>query len=500
MEINKVSHIHLKSERLDSEFYRSSFLNNAEELKRFGAKELKNFCLSINVGFTGELTSVYVESGVGLFRVSDIEGVFLNKGELCYVPFEFHAKNKPSQVKSGDILLAIVGNTIGKVAIVSPNVENAQISRALMRIRVDNSKSDSYFLTTFLYSKYGQLGLLQGTSGSAQPVLNTPLVANCLVPSVNEKAQAYIGDKVRQAERLRARARELENEFREEIQNLYPDVFGAIQETGKHSRIKPAQVNNSLNPGAFNPERLRVRQALLKNGGRLLHQVARIETPVAANYQANDIYIGLDSISPGNSSLSPSTIGKSEVIGAVRQLSEGVILSKLRPYLNKVSYIPPEMAKAYGSTELLCIKAIESKSGWFIYGALKLETTIRQVNPVANGATHPRVSREDVLDLAIVWHEDYETLGEKLKQAQRNYFLSEKLTTAAKYLVEGLIEGKITENELVEAEEALQSGEREPDKAILARLTRKGMDAAHEAALFADLDALYAALEENVSD
>ena len=68
------------------------------------------------------------------------------------------------------------------------------------------------------------------------------------------------------------------------------------------------------------------------------------------------------------------------------------------------------------------------------------------------------------------------------------------LTTAAKYLVEALIEGKITETELENAQTALQKGDIEPDKAILAKLTRKGYDIANEPPLFPDLDALYQAI------
>lgn len=46
-------------------------------------------------------------------------------------------------------------------------------------------------------------------SGSAQPVLNTPLIANLPVISAESVSQKYIGDKVRQAEQLRVWAKRL---------------------------------------------------------------------------------------------------------------------------------------------------------------------------------------------------------------------------------------------------------------------------------------------------
>jgi hypothetical protein len=70
------------------------------------------------------------------------------------------------------------------------------------------------------------------------------------------------------------------------------------------------------------------------------------------------------------------------------------------------------------------------------------------------------------------------------------------LTTAAKFLVEALIEGKITENELKAAQEALQRGDTGPDRDILRRLMRKGFGVPNEPPLFPDLEALQRALSQ----
>ena len=69
------------------------------------------------------------------------------------------------------------------------------------------------------------------------------------------------------------------------------------------------------------------------------------------------------------------------------------------------------------------------------------------------------------------------------------------LTTAAKLLVEALIEGQVSESDLVAAQKALEAGNRSADREILSRLTRKGMDVASEPPLFPDLDGLYNALD-----
>ena len=158
------------------------------------------------------------------------------------------------------------------------------------------------------------------------------------------------------------------------------------------------------------------------------------------------------------------------------------------------------MAGAFGSTELLCVQAKKATDGWFVYGVLKLASTVRQLNPVSTGSTHPRVSRKDILDLMVPWMDDAEQQGALLEAAQSCYFSANRLALAAELLVYALIERRIDETELVCAQEALNRGDSGPDRAILGRLTRKGINAPEETPLFPDLDALDETIAKTLHD
>jgi type I restriction enzyme S subunit len=97
----------------------------------------------------------------------------------------------------------------------------------------------------------------------------------------------------------------------------------------------------------------------------------------------------------------------------------------------------------------------------------------------------------------IPWIDEADEAGKRLEQAQGAYIFSERLTQGAKQMVEGLIEGKISEEEIKQAQEGLEQGDNSLDRAILLRLTRKGIDEAKEPPLFADLDALYDAIAQS---
>ena len=103
----------------------------------------------------------------------------------------------------------------------------------------------------------------------------------------------------------------------------------------------------------------------------------------------------------------------------------------------------------------------------------------------------------------LPWLDDPVSAGRILENAQREYFASDLLVIAAKLIVEALIEGRVTEDEIAAAQIQLEHGDQTGDRAILARLFNDGMDTTEGKRLFSDLDAHYETLqlaEENSKD
>ncbi|HUY34891.1 MAG TPA: hypothetical protein VMV69_19245 [Pirellulales bacterium] len=418
-------------------------------------------------------------------------------GEFTYISGDCDAAMNRSRVKCGDLLINLVGASIGRSA-VYPFADSANINQAVGRIRFTKSEDEinPRYVASWINTSHAQALILAEQSGQARDNFDLHQLREFLIPSVAPMGQKYIGEKVRHAERLRAHAQGQKDAFDLAIAGSFPELASLHDGSAKHSRAPAARLGESLNPGEFTADRVRVRGYLHSRGGRLVGDVARIDTPIASTYGSDDIYIGLDSIGSTCGSISPSTIGKQAVVGAVRVLPEGPVISKLRPYLNKVAYIPSELSGSFASTELLCVRPNDEAHGWYLCGVLRLRSTVRQLNPVSTGSTHPRVSRGDVASVIVPWITDPSSAGLFLRQAQAASFAAEKLTTAAKLLVESLIDRRIGEADLIDAQHALDSGETGPDRAILARLTAEGIDVAGKPLLFPDIDAVYAALEE----
>lgn len=475
----------LLSKRLDPEYYAPQHLADEESLSDLG---------TISLGSTGKLfvgpfgsklpTSVFVKEGVPLFRVGNVGEMDVVLKNLAMISPNLHHEIAGSEVVPGDVL--IVKASVGeKVCVVPKSIQHANITQHIIGLR-PNGTVDQFFIAAVLFSVYGRRQVERRALGAVIQYLGVGDARTVLIPGISPDAQAYIGNKVRQAEALRAAARASEQSFNDEVAvDVSSGVGGGI-----FNRVHANRIGSDLNPGRYNSDRLRVVDQLIAGGGRRLGSFASISTKTAEPESPSQTYLGLDGISSVNVDLTVSSIQEAEPTGISRQLEAGIAVSKLRPYLNKVALIPSGLDGMLASTELLCIRPKGIHAG-FVYGVLKLGTTVRQLNPVATGATHPRVTAADVLDVVVPLHKDHERLGRTLEAAQRAYFAARALTQAARLLVEALIERKITEAELIAAHQRPEA-----DRALLMRLTPDGVDVPGADPLFADLDWLQALLAE----
>ncbi|MBL9106392.1 MAG: hypothetical protein JNL82_36050 [Myxococcales bacterium] len=478
---SRVEHA-LLSDRLDAEHFRPDLIHLEREvtqsgLRRSALDELRQRDATITYGIVQPGEFVADGAGVRIVRCTDLGDMSVNTANLRWVAPEIDRPYARSRVRRGDVLIGIAGS-VGVVGIVPEGMEPANLNQSVARVRC-RTIEDGQWTAAFLSSKYGQGVLARRAVGAVQQHLNIADLPAVPVPMPHERVVGYVGSKVRQAEVLREWARSTESRFREAVAVEVPDATGR----GRQSRVSSDDLDLGLNPGRFTPDRLEVRRALSRNGARLLESFATIAADNIASPSPDARYLGLEGISTSSIDIMLQRFAGAGVSGTCRALPRGAAISKLRPYLNKAVFVPRDHGQFVGSTELLCVRS-ETVHPGYVYGVLKLDTTVRQLNPVASGATHPRVGADEVLDLLVPWRDDHEALGESLERAQQSYFAARALVTGARLLVEALIERKITETELIAADK-----DADADRALLARLAEDGLDGAG-APLFSDLDGL----------
>ena len=191
--------------RLDAEFYKPEHLITDKFLK-----SKKYFMLNKNEVVSGPFGSTlkseeYIEKGVRLIRVQDIkQRYFLDKELAVFISEESNNKIKNSELKTGDLVVSKVGNTIGLIAHIDEELKRANVSENNIGIKLDSySESAKYTILAFLNSKYGQSQILRRISGNAQPKLNVFNFTEIIIPIVSAKLQDEIAKIIKSAYELR---------------------------------------------------------------------------------------------------------------------------------------------------------------------------------------------------------------------------------------------------------------------------------------------------------
>jgi type I restriction enzyme S subunit len=133
-----------------------------------------------------------VEIGYPLLSVRNIqEGTFARRDDDSMISEkDFKTLNRSFVIKTGDILMAVVGATLGKVAVVT-DMEPFQIQRSVAIMRPRLEAVDKDFLRLLIECQAFQKCIWSNVGFSAQPgiYLSTVGDLSCPLPSIKEQAQ-----------------------------------------------------------------------------------------------------------------------------------------------------------------------------------------------------------------------------------------------------------------------------------------------------------------------
>ena len=173
-------------ERLDPRFYSPEY----------PVSSLRDISISIKSGITPKSKGdsyTDQENGIPFIRSGDLTmNNIVDYDKTLYLKKEIHlGKMYSSRVEKNDILIAIVGATIGKVSIYLDDRES-NINQAIAKIKLDSKKIDPMFVLFFLRSKHGQIQLRRLKRPVARANINLAEIGELLIPipspEIQEKA------------------------------------------------------------------------------------------------------------------------------------------------------------------------------------------------------------------------------------------------------------------------------------------------------------------------
>lgn len=190
--------------------------------------------MSWQVGKLGDLAEVisgyafksnwFGEGDSKVIRIGDLQSGKVDIERAKSFDSTTHVIKDQYQIKTGDILMALSGATVGKIAVVDEHSHGAYLNQRVAIIRAKKPESAKYLKYIFSGSLLDTLLLNAG--GAAQPNLSPKELINMTVPLpplAEQKRIAAILDKADAIRQKRKQAIEMADEF---LRSVFLDMFG----------------------------------------------------------------------------------------------------------------------------------------------------------------------------------------------------------------------------------------------------------------------------------
>ncbi|TBR69064.1 MULTISPECIES: restriction endonuclease subunit S [unclassified Escherichia] len=495
------------ADRLDGEYYAKELLENETKLNHFNQVTLENCVTNIRNAISDLTSNGSFEflrgiqfnntNGIPYVRTQNLMDGYIDFSDGIYVDLKCKDMVAKSLCETGDLIVCRKGK-VGAASAVSADMHGAAISENVTRFRLDNSY-DADFLATFLNSNHGRMRFLREATGVIQKWINNEKLRQIRVIRIDSSAEKYIGDKVRQAEQLRAWAKLLRTSVDAHLNSLNLPIN---EPPALLNRVSAQTMEDRLDPRPYRTHYLCLVREIEKLPHDSISTLVELASgcPVSSNDFLENSGIPLVRI---------RNIGFDDFIGLDTGVSQDVYQDATK-YQAKDKMIVVGMdgifrSQFFISDELpmLVNQRVAMLSPQNIRGELLTHWLNRpegqmQLNQWAVKTTVEHTSLSDIgrvliprLDKSLE-----NKLADYLLNARLAYRYAKFLTQVAKTLVEALIEGQLTEQQLIQAQQALEDGDNSLDQAILSKLSAEGYAIEGATPLFSDVDELYSLLEE----
>ena len=472
---------------------------NAPYLSQFLSQKPK-------LGITGTIAKDYVSAdtkdAVPYVSTKQVKGLHAYMDDAKYISKEADIEWAKCRVEDGDIIINKSGNVGAAAVLCCAPYKYVNSVSDIINIKLDKTASiDRDFLVVYLNSPYGQKQLQRLSGGAIFSHVSLHAIPDIRVYHPDIKAQKYIADKVRQAEQLRAWAKRLALSI-EDLLTSSDDYLSACRtHEKKTTRPQLSDLSNRLDPKYYGSKAIAVHRFTRKTGTPL----AALIKSVANGFEERSFiengvaYITVSEVSSGRlDAQSAPKISKSIDIPQKAVIHETCVLVVRTGSIGTAVKVHALDKGCAISSHLIRLEFEDEETAAAV--AIFLNSSAGKVllHKISYGAVQPQIGQEELLALNIpeyVLNEKTQCLA-LLNSYELAIRASKSLTVSTKNLVEALIEGQLTEQQLIQAQQALEDGDNSFDQAILSKLSAEGYAIEGATPLFSDVDELYSLLEE----
>src|SRR3989338_7854387 len=172
--------------RLDPFYYKPELISIEKIIDKLSFKEIKEISPELKNGSTPS-GGVFEKQGIPYFRSQDFDLFDFETNH--FISPKFHQALARSSIKGGDVLVAVVGATLGVIGYVPMTIKEGNINQNVARIRVIDKAINPKYLAIFLSSAIGQKILLRNATITTQAYLNNDQLGEIKIPALSLEKQ-----------------------------------------------------------------------------------------------------------------------------------------------------------------------------------------------------------------------------------------------------------------------------------------------------------------------
>lgn len=206
--------------RIDAEYYDPLYLRNEKLIKKKDEKNIENLLIEKPQYGTTPRGGEFEDKGILFIRSQNFKNGFVDISQVVRCTDDFHKEHFISNVIKEDILIAVIGATIGEVGFYLED-EVANINQNIARVRLNKSLISPHYAFVFLLTRFNKLQLLKLSTGSAQGYLNSFQISSIKIPVPLKNFQNQINNLVLKSYKKRKKFKQL---YKEAEDNLLEEL------------------------------------------------------------------------------------------------------------------------------------------------------------------------------------------------------------------------------------------------------------------------------------
>jgi len=243
------------SERLDPFYYQESYIKSEAKITNFRFASIKELCFELKNGSTPP-GGKFEEEGVPYFRSQDFDLYEISVNQ--FISEEFHNSLERSKVIPQDVLIAVVGATLGQVGYIPDSIKDGNINQNICRLRVkDKDQLIPKYLAIFLSTSVGQNLIFRNATITTQAYINNGQLGQILIPIPSFDVQQDIVDIMDSAYSLKKEKEHQADSLLNKIDNYIMNQLGfklPVEKKQKIYLINSDEIkSNRIDPYFFKP-------------------------------------------------------------------------------------------------------------------------------------------------------------------------------------------------------------------------------------------------------